>query len=67
MTKEMVIRAWRDLDFRTHMTESQRAMLPENPAGDIEVKDLGLFDNAAFSVHTCETVCSPFSQATCCC
>lgn len=67
MTREMVILAWRDLDFRSGLTESQRAMLPGNPAGEIDVDDLGLFHTAAFSVHTCETVCSPFSSDICCC
>ncbi|XXF76344.1 mersacidin/lichenicidin family type 2 lantibiotic [Myxococcaceae bacterium GXIMD 01537] len=33
MTKDMIIRAWKDPSFRASLTEEQRASLPANPAG----------------------------------
>jgi mersacidin/lichenicidin family type 2 lantibiotic len=32
-----VIRAWKDAGYRQSLTESQRAALPSNPAGTIEL------------------------------
>lgn len=34
-----IIRAWKDEDYRNSLTEEQRSMLPENPAGLIELDD----------------------------
>ncbi|ATB31383.1 mersacidin/lichenicidin family type 2 lantibiotic [Melittangium boletus] len=33
MTKDMIIRAWKDASFRASLTEEQRASIPANPAG----------------------------------
>ncbi|MFY0563514.1 mersacidin/lichenicidin family type 2 lantibiotic [Archangium lansingense] len=33
MDNELTIRAWKDPSFRTRLSASQRAMLPENPSG----------------------------------
>lgn len=33
MDNELIIRAWKDPSFRTRLSASQRAMLPENPSG----------------------------------
>lgn len=33
MTKDMIIRAWKDAAFRASLTPEQRASLPANPAG----------------------------------
>lgn len=37
-----VIRAWKDEAYRLSLTEEQRAALPENPAGMIELNDIDL-------------------------
>jgi mersacidin/lichenicidin family type 2 lantibiotic len=37
-----VIRAWKDEDFRSGLTDAQRASLPEHPAGLIELGDAEL-------------------------
>ena len=37
-----VIRAWKDETYRDRLTAEQRAMLPENPAGAIELTEAEL-------------------------
>jgi mersacidin/lichenicidin family type 2 lantibiotic len=44
--KKDVIRAWKDLEFRRSLAPSQRALLPEHPAGLVELADAQL-DQAA--------------------
>jgi mersacidin/lichenicidin family type 2 lantibiotic len=34
-----VVRAWKDEEYRSSLTEAQRAQLPENPAGMIDLTD----------------------------
>jgi mersacidin/lichenicidin family type 2 lantibiotic len=45
MSQENIIRAWKDADFRSSLSEKERALLPENPAGLVELTDAEL--NAA--------------------
>jgi mersacidin/lichenicidin family type 2 lantibiotic len=40
-----IIRAWKDKEYRLSLSEEQRAVLPEHPAGLIELADAEL-DNA---------------------
>jgi len=42
MSKEQIIRAWKDEAYRRSLSEAQRAQLPENPAGLIELDDAQL-------------------------
>ena len=37
-----IIRAWKDEEYRLSLTEEQRALLPENPAGQLELSDADL-------------------------
>jgi mersacidin/lichenicidin family type 2 lantibiotic len=37
-----IIRAWKDAEYRNSLTEAQRSLLPENPAGLIELTDMEL-------------------------
>ena len=37
MSKVNVIRAWKDRNYRNSLTAEQKAALPENPAGAVEV------------------------------
>ena len=37
-----IIRAWKDEEYRLSLSEEQRALLPEHPAGLIELTDLEL-------------------------
>ena len=34
-----IIRAWKDKNFRESLSEEQRAQLPANPAGLVEIDD----------------------------
>jgi mersacidin/lichenicidin family type 2 lantibiotic len=39
MNTNQIIRAWKDSSYRASLTEAERAQLPGNPAGIIELKD----------------------------
>lgn len=39
MSHEDIIRAWKDEEYRNSLSEEQRAHLPENPAGMVELPD----------------------------
>ena len=42
MSKSNIIRAWKDPVYRNSLSESERAALPSNPAGSIELSDADL-------------------------
>jgi mersacidin/lichenicidin family type 2 lantibiotic len=42
MSIEQVIRAWKDAEYRQSLSEAERALLPANPAGAIELDDADL-------------------------
>ena len=37
-----IVRAWKDVDYRESLSEEQRALLPENPAGAFELTEAQL-------------------------
>ena len=37
MSNQDIIRAWKDEDYRLSLSEAERAVLPEHPAGLIEL------------------------------
>lgn len=39
MTKEAIIRAWKDDEYRSSLSDAERSMLPDNPAGLVEISD----------------------------
>jgi mersacidin/lichenicidin family type 2 lantibiotic len=39
MDKGRIVRAWKDEEFRSHLSESERRALPPHPAGLIELTD----------------------------
>ncbi|HEY9674770.1 MAG TPA: mersacidin/lichenicidin family type 2 lantibiotic [Waterburya sp.] len=39
MSHEDIIRAWKDEEYRTNLSEEERAQLPKNPAGLIDLTD----------------------------
>ena len=41
-----IIRAWKDEEYQLRLSEEQRAVLPEHPAGLIELADAELDDVA---------------------
>jgi mersacidin/lichenicidin family type 2 lantibiotic len=42
MSGKNIIRAWKDEAYRMSLSEAERAMLPENPAGIVELSDAQL-------------------------
>lgn len=52
MSKREIIRAWKDEAYRSSLSEEERAQLPENPAGAIELREDELA-NAAGGTVTC--------------
>jgi mersacidin/lichenicidin family type 2 lantibiotic len=42
MQKIDIVRAWKDEEYRMSLTDAQRASLPANPAGVIELSDAEL-------------------------
>ncbi len=39
MSQENIIRAWKDSDFRNSLSEAEKALLPEHPAGLMQLSD----------------------------
>ena len=39
MSQENIIRAWKDSDFRDSLSEAEKALLPEHPAGLMQLSD----------------------------
>lgn len=42
MSELDVIRAWKDEEYRQSLSDDERAKLPQNPAGFIELNDMDL-------------------------
>jgi mersacidin/lichenicidin family type 2 lantibiotic len=42
MEKPDIVRAWKDEEYRLGLSEAQRALLPANPAGIIQLEDADL-------------------------
>ena len=42
MANQQVIRAWKDPAYRNSLSEAERAALPANPAGSVELSDAEL-------------------------
>ena len=60
MSHQNIIRAWKDEEYRNSLSDAERAQLPENPAGLIELPDEELDAVAggqSFWTGTCGRVC----------
>jgi mersacidin/lichenicidin family type 2 lantibiotic len=58
MSNNNIIRAWKDPVYRNSLSEAERAVLPANPAGSIEISDADLGNVAgglAFPTVGCHT------------
>ena len=69
-----VVRAWKDEQYRMSLTESERANLPQNPAGVVELNDSdlegvagGSMDEAIDASVTATSCCTYSTTATACC
>jgi mersacidin/lichenicidin family type 2 lantibiotic len=56
MSPNNVIRAWKDPAYRNSLTEAERAALPANPAGSIELSDadLGRVAGGILTIYHCQ-------------
>jgi mersacidin/lichenicidin family type 2 lantibiotic len=57
LTVHEIIRAWKDKNFRDSLSEEQRAQLPANPAGLVEIDDELLVQVAGGAVYTRNAGC----------
>jgi mersacidin/lichenicidin family type 2 lantibiotic len=67
MSHRRTIRAWKDEDFRLSLSEAERASLPQNPAGPIELSDAELGTVAGGILKTlflCTLACVPTANCT---
>ena len=70
MSKIDIVRAWKDEDYCASLTAAERASLPGNPAGSIELTDLELSavaggQTTALCTSSAATLCSAKAPACC--
>jgi mersacidin/lichenicidin family type 2 lantibiotic len=51
MSSTKLIRAWKDEEYRLSLSEAERAQLPENPAGALELSESDLDQVAGGGWH----------------
>lgn len=74
MSRKEIIRAWRSEEYWLSLSEEERARLPENPAGMVELDDVDLSDVAGGVVETMSLLvecascnsCQCHNSANCC-
>lgn len=66
MSHENIIRAWKDEEFRNSMSEHERALLPTNPAGLVELTDTDL-GNVAGGIRNDNTLGGSYNCSDICC
>ena len=64
MTTKHVIRAWKDPEYRNALSQAERTLVPEHPAGMIELSDSDLGKVAGGWVFTDWLVCYTYRCAT---
>lgn len=68
MPTAVLERVWTDVDARAALTEVERALLPEHPAGDLDAELEQLLANDPLSSSTGSLECSNHSgHPFCCC
>lgn len=58
MTNDAIIRAWKDQEYRSRLSDAERAMLPANPVGMVEISDHHLDSVDGGSSFACGTLLS---------
>ncbi|NJK52942.1 MAG: mersacidin/lichenicidin family type 2 lantibiotic [Leptolyngbyaceae cyanobacterium SU_3_3] len=56
MSHENIIRAWKDARFRDGLSETERSLLPEHPAGLTELADADLVAVGGMTGPKCWTM-----------
>jgi mersacidin/lichenicidin family type 2 lantibiotic len=67
MSKENIIRAWKNPEYRNSLTNSERAALPENPAGAVALspEDLEQVSGGFLSLFWCDPPPDPYPSLFC--
>lgn len=65
MSKINVIRAWKDQAYRMSLSDAERAQLPANPAGSIELSDAELGSVAGGRPYISNQTCT-INDSFCC-
>jgi mersacidin/lichenicidin family type 2 lantibiotic len=55
-----IIRAWKDVEYRASLSETELAQLPENPAGPVELSNTDMVQVAVATMladFTCNYLC----------
>jgi mersacidin/lichenicidin family type 2 lantibiotic len=61
-----IVRAWKDEDYRASLSEAEQAMLPENPAGLVDLADEDMSSMAGGAALACTTDPHTETCAKCC-
>ena len=64
MSKIDVIRAWKDEDYRSSLSDAQRSELPDNPAGWVELSGTDLDAAAGGDILPITALCPSFPACT---
>jgi len=68
MSRQDIVRAWKDEEYFNGLSESERSLLPQNPAGVIELKDQDLCQAEGGTTISltigCFTILSPLCTIT---
>jgi mersacidin/lichenicidin family type 2 lantibiotic len=74
MSRLDIIRAWKDEDYRLSLSEAELALLPDNPAGIIDLSDTDLAGVTGAMLEAAGTqliltlgCCKGFTSDTCMC
>jgi mersacidin/lichenicidin family type 2 lantibiotic len=62
MRSEEIVRSWKDETYRLNLSDKEQALLPDNPAGVIELTDAelcGVEGGTWITIDTCGTWCMP--------
>lgn len=65
MSAQDIIRAWRSEEYLLSLPHAERAALPDNPAGTVELSQSDL--DGARCTHDCTDCGTCWSGGLCCC
>jgi mersacidin/lichenicidin family type 2 lantibiotic len=67
MSNRNIIKAWKDPGYCNTLSQAERAALPPNPAGTIEIsdEDLGKIAGGIKFTASCSAVCSNYCTDNC--
>ena len=69
MKKVDIVRAWKDPAYRASLSDEERAQIPENPAGMVELTDEeleGVAGADSYGTTSCCQYGGSYGQTSCC-